>query len=425
LHTFLRFFALLLAAITVAVGVTFISLRPTELKVAVPESNTLDTKVFRLASETLRTQRASVRLEMVSVANTKVALEQLEAGKVHLAVVRSDAALQGRAHTVMILRREAAIIVSPKVGKFQKVTDLPGTTIGVAREGPVDASLIGPVLDYYGLSKDKTKFVPVAADDVSNVFKMKKADAIIVVGAVTSKQVSDVIADAGRSIKGAIQFLDIEEADAIAKRIPALESIEVEQGAFGGRPPRPAESFNTLGFSLRLVATPKVTADTVTDLIRQLYLIRQNLSAAIQGAGLMETPDVEEMTAFLIHPGVRAYVNGEQRSWFDKYGDYLYVAMFLGGGLGSVAAGTFGWMRGRRLCDPTEPIRNIEAVLNKVRDAQTRDELDAAESEADAVFRKALDMGAKGELQAGGLASFDMAMTELRSRMAARRAALG
>ena len=139
----------------------------------------------------------------------------------------------------------------------------------------------------------------------------------------------------------------------------------------------------------------------------------------------METPDVEEMTAFLIHPGVRAYVNGEQRSWFDKYGDYLYVAMFLGGGLGSVAAGTFGWMRGRRLCDPTEPIRNIEAVLNKVRDAQTRDELDAAESEADAVFRKALDMGAKGELQAGGLASFDMAMTELRSRMAARRAALG
>ena len=101
--------------------------------------------------------------------------------------------------------------------------------------------------------------------------------------------------------------------------------IEIEQGAFGGRPPRPAESFNTLGYSIRLVTDTKTDSDSIAELARQLFLIRQNLSVAVPGAGLMETPDVDEASAFLMHPGVRAYVNGEQRTWFDRYNDYIYL----------------------------------------------------------------------------------------------------
>ena len=244
------------------------------------------------------------------------------------------------------------------------------------------------------------------------------------VGSIISKQVSDVVSDAARGVKGAINFIDIEEADAIAKRIPALELIEVEQGAFGGRPPRPVESFNTLGYSIRLVATPKVQNDDMAELVRQLYLIRQNLNAAIPGAGLMEAPDLDEATPFLIHPGVRAYVNGEQRNFFERYSDYLYLALFIGSGLGSVVAGAFGLMGGRR-DEPAVPVGRVEAMLDTVRDAKSRDELDAAEREADAVFRSVFSAGAAGKLSEAGIASVSMAMTELRARIAARRAALG
>ena len=167
---------------------------------------------------------------------------------------------------------------------------------------------------------------------------------------------SDVVAEAARATKGAISFIEIEEADAIAKRIPALEKLEVEQGAFGGRPPRPAESFETLAFSVRLVTSPKSDVDKIAELVRQLYLIRQNISAAVTGAGLMETPDLDEPTPFLIHPGMRAYVNGDQRNLFDRYSDYIYLGAFLISGLGSVVAGMFGYLvaaamtTGRRRC---------------------------------------------------------------------------
>jgi TRAP-type uncharacterized transport system substrate-binding protein len=424
LRIFLTACALLLAAVALAAGIVHFALRPTELKVAVPATDPVDQRIFGLAADLLRSQRAPVRIEMVPVESIKAAMDALENRTVHLAVARSDAAMQGRTHTVMIMRREVAVLVAPKTGKMQKVTDLANATIGVTRDGPLDGSLLAPVLDYYGLARDKTKYISLKADDVADSFRLKKIDAMIVVGPVTSKQVGEAVADAARGLKGAIQFIDIGEADAIVKRLPALESIEIEQGTFGGRPPRPAESFNTLGYSIRLVATPKIDTDTVAELMRQLYLLRQNLAAAVPGAGLMEAPDTDEMTAFLIHPGVRAYVNGEQKSWFDRYSDWIYLGLFLASGVGSVIAGMFSVMRGKGKADPVEPARRIEAMLDRVRTAASTDELRALEAEADAVFRVVFGMGVAGDIQPAGIASFDMALRELRSRIVARRQAL-
>jgi len=425
LRIFLVFCAILLAAVTIAIGASYFALRPNEFKVAVPATDPIDQRVFGLAADSLRTQRAPVRLEVVPVEKSKDAMDALEADKVNLAIVRSDSALIGRTHTVMIMRREAAVIVAPKVGKVQKIADLQNATIGVTREGPLDGSLLAPVLDYYGITRDKTRYIAVQGDGIADAFRQKKIDAMIAVGPVTAKQMGEAVADAARGIRGALQFIEIEEADAIVKRIPALESIEIEQGAFGGRPPRPAESFNTLGYSIRLVTNTKTDADSIAELARQLFLIRQNLSAAIPGAGLMETPDVEEATAFLVHPGVRAYVNGEQRSWFDKYNDYIYVGLLLGSGVGSVAAGLFGWMRsGSSQVRPPVPHQRIDLVFDAVRDARTQEQLDAAEREADEVFRSVFALGVNGKLSGEAIASFNLALGELRSRIAARRAAL-
>jgi hypothetical protein len=325
----------------------------------------------------------------------------------------------------MIMRREAAVIVAPKAGKVHKIADLQNATIGVTREGPLDGSLLAPVLDYYGITRDKARNIALQGDDIAMAFRQKKIDAMIAVGPVTSKQMGEAIADAARGIKGAIQFIEIEEADAIVKRIPALESVEIEQGAFGGRPPRPAESFNTLGYSIRLVTNTRTDTDSIAELARQLFLIRQNLSAAIPGAGLMETPDVDEATAYLIHPGVRAYVNGEQRTWFDRYNDYIYLGLFLGSGVGSVAAGMYGLMRGGKRRGPQQvPRQRIEAALDAVRDARTSEQLDAAEREADEIFRSVFALGVEGKLSGDAIASFNLATSELRSRIAARRSAL-
>ena len=423
LRSFLVTCAAVLAVVAALLGVVHFGLRPNEFRIAIPAADALDQRVFGSAAEMLRSQRAGVRIEVVSVESAKAALDQLEAGKVKLAVVRSDAAMQGKAQTVLIMRREAAVLVAAKNGKLKKVTDLPNAMIGFTRDATMDGSLLWPVFDYYGIPRDKAKHVEVAPDEVANAIRLKKVDAIVVVGSLVSKQVADTVSEAARGAKGAIDFIDIEEADAIAKRIPALESIEVEQGAFGGRPPRPAESFNTLAFSIRLVATQKVASDDMAELVKQLYLIRQTINAVIPGAGLMEAPDLDEATPYLIHPGVRAYVNGDQKTVFDRYSDWIYFGAFIMSGLGSVAAGLFGWMGGKREDGPAVQQRRVEAALDAVGEAPA-EELARLEREADEIFRSVFAHGARDELSAASVASFEMALRELRSRIAARRTAL-
>jgi len=424
LRAFLGTAAIVLAVLAAVAGVVHFAVRPTFLKVAVSTGNTLDQRVFGQAGEMLLSAHAPVRIEVVVVENGKTAVEQLEAGKVQLAVLRSDAALQGSAATVLIMRREAAVLIAPKTGKFQKVTDLPNTMLGITRDGPVDSGLLGPVLDYYGVDREKMKYLALPTDEIANALRQKKVDAVLVVGPIASKQVSDLIAETVRGTKGTIQFIEIEEADAIAKRVPALEKIEIEQGAFGGRPPRPPESFNTLAFSVRLVASPKADSDKIAELVKQLYLIRQNISAAVPGAGLMETPDVDEATPFLIHPGTRAYANGEQKNLLDRYSDWIYLGAFIMSGLGSVAVGLFGWLGGRRNGDRAAPLRKLQDLLAAARAAPDPRTLDQLERNADEIFDSVYARGIKDEISASALAAFNLGLAELRRAIAARRTAL-
>ncbi|TMI98733.1 MAG: hypothetical protein E6G97_25250 [Alphaproteobacteria bacterium] len=424
MRAFLGTAAIVLAVLAAIAGIVHVAVRPAAFKVAVSAGNTLDQRVFGQAGDMLLSARAPVRIEVVVVESGKAALEQLGAGKVQLAVLRSDAALQGQAETVLIMRREAAVLVAPKTGKFQKVTDLPNAMLGVTRDGPVDTGLLGPVLDYYGVDREKMKYLVLPIDEIANALRQKKVDAVLLVGPVASKHVGDLLAETVRGTKGAIQFVEIEEADAIAKRVPALEKIEIEQGAFGGRPPRPPESFNTIAFSVRLVATPKSDPDRIAELVKQLYLIRQNISAAVPGAGLMETPDVDEATPFLIHPGTRAYVNGEQKNLIDRYSDWIYLGAFIMSGLGSVVAGLFGWLGGRRNGETVAPLRRLQNLLAAARDAPDTQTLDQLERNADEIFDSVYERGIKDDLSASALAAFNVGVTELRRIITARRAAL-
>lgn len=416
--------AVALAAFAAVAGVVHFALRPASYKVAVPAGNTLDQRVFGQAAEMLRNMRTPVRIEVVTVENGNTAIEQLDAGKVQLAVLRSDAALHGEAQTVLIMRREAAVMITPKTGKMQKVTDLANGMLGVARDGPIDGTLLGPVLEYYGVARDKAKYMSLPTGEIANALRQKKVDAVLAVGPVASRQVSDIVAEVARATKGAINFIEIEEADAIAKRIPALEKLEIEQGAFGGHPPRPAESFETLAFSVRLVATPKSDSDKIAELVKQLYLVRQNVSAAVPGAGLMETPDLDEPTPFLIHPGTRAYVNGDQKNLLDRYSDWIYLGAFFMSGLGSVVVAIFGYFGTSRSGDGRAPLRKLQELVAAARIAPDAATLDQLQQDGDATFDAVYARGIKDELSASAVASFNLGLSELRRSIEARRAAL-
>jgi hypothetical protein len=69
-------------------------------------------------------------------------------------------------------------------------------------------------------------------------------------------------------------FIEIDQADAIAKREPAFDSTNIEAGMFSGNPPAPADNLKTLGFPEYLVARKTSRHDSITTLAQLIYSSR-------------------------------------------------------------------------------------------------------------------------------------------------------
>jgi TRAP-type uncharacterized transport system substrate-binding protein len=326
------------AVVAAAIGVAYVLNRPTRFRVAIAGSDAYDLRLFGAASDILRTARAPIRWQIFNVEDAAAATKAVDERKVDLAVVRSDAIVHGTLQTVLILREEAGVLMAPKTGKVQKPADIAGATVGVVREGPAAPGVLQPVLDFYGIPGGTLKMVPLRPGEIAQALQQRRVDAIVTVGPPSSKFIAEAIAEAARSARGGLQFIDLKEADAIAKRAPALASVEIDAGTFGGRPPRPAESVTTIGYSNRLVSHPKKDNDAVAELTRQMMTIRQSLNQIVAGADLMRAPTPRRSPCSWSIRGP-CHSSGEQKSFLEKYSDLIYLGLFVGSGLGSVAAG--------------------------------------------------------------------------------------
>ena len=412
LRTILIVCAVALGVVALALGAGYVVSLPVTLKLAVPNYDTASRKLFEAAAEQFRAQRQPLRLEIVSASNPATALAAVEQGRADLAVARAEEVLRAKVQTALIVRQEAAVIMAAKNSKVKKFADIVGANVGVIREGPASGSALKAVLDYYQMDPGKLKITPLPPGDVGSALRAGRIDVLIAVGNPTSKAVADVVADANSSAKGGIRFLPVEAADAIAKRVPELDSIEFKQGLFGGRPPQPPEEIAAVGYSIRLVANERMSADRMSDLLRQLLAIRQSLGAVLPGAGLVKLPGKDDETTFVIHPGVLSYGDGEQKTFFDRYNDWIYIAMMVASGIGSAIVGLFGWFDTQRRRRAMSRVFEIERLIERVKEADNVDALDDLARQIDELFGQALRQAVDGTMDQAGLETFKLALNE-------------
>ena len=413
-----------LGGVAMALAAGYVASLPVTLKLQVPTYDIASRKLFDAAAEHFKAKRLPIRIEVTSAPSSAAALTALDKGETDLAVARAEDLIKTKAQTALILREEGAVIMAPKTGKVKKFGDIIGANLGVVREGPASTGSFQALMNYYALDPGKIKPVLLQATDVGAALRDRKIDALIVVGNPNSKYVADVVLDASRNARGGIKFLDIEAAEAIAKRVPELDSIEIKQGLFGGTPPLPTEEIKTVGYTIRLAASEKLADDRVGELIRQMINVRQNLGAVAPGASRIKTPDKDDETTFVIHPGVMNYGDGEVKTFFDRYGDWLYIGLFLASGVGSAFAGAFSWFNTKHRARTLARVHEIEKLAEAASVAKSAEELDDIEKQVQSVFAFALDQAIHENLDEANLNTFKFALDEARNRIERRRLAL-
>jgi TRAP-type uncharacterized transport system substrate-binding protein len=476
-HTWLVFiFGALVLGGLIAAGVYYTQERE-HLRVA---AGPLDARFVGVLSDQIVNERRNLHLQLIPTDSVQAAAQAMTKGDADLAILPSDLADTLNWPVVAILRENVvALIVPPPVkakpeesatkpgkagkaakggdksaksgkgskadksakaaksddsadsgddsdssdSKFGKVTDLAGKRIGIVTGNEATRGLLELLLSHYGVPLDKETITEIAPKDVADAVKNNKIDALLVAGPATGSAISDVIAAATQN-GVAPNFIAIDQADGIAKRRPVFDSISIDAGTFGGRPPAPSDDLKTLSFGEYLVARRSMSSSTIATLAKTIYTSRQAIATAMPGEIKIEAPKTDKDADIVTHPGALAYLTDSTQTFFDKYGDDIFYGLLIFPIFGSALAGVASYLRRDTR---TKRLRLLQRVLDMVRRAhaaQTLEALEQLQLDADNLVIAIIHLSEHEEFEETVRMSFAFALDQLRFAIAARRIAI-
>ncbi len=421
-----------LAIVGALTGGYYFAMRPVPLKIAVGPPNSDDVRVVQTLTQAFSQNHSYVRLRPVQTEGATESASALADGRVDLAIIRGDLEVPKNAQAVATLRKNVAVLWVPPPGKgkgkksgakITKIAQLSGRKVGVVGRTPANINLLKVILQQYGVDPSKVEIVQFPVNEAAEAIRNQKADVYLAAGPVNSKITAEAIAVSTKD-GGTPTFLAIDSAEAIAQNHAAYEAAEIPAGAFGGSPDRPDDEVKTISFNHHIVARKGVSESVIAAFTRQLFAARQQLLTDFPLAAKIETPDTDKDAAIPVHPGAAAFVDGEEKTFLDRYSDYIWWGLMALSAMGSVGAWFAGYLKKDERNNNSSLRERLLDMIATARRSESPEELDQMQAEADDILRDTLHCYEHGTIEEGALTAFNIALEQFHNAVADRKALL-
>jgi TRAP transporter TAXI family solute receptor len=407
----------------------FYGLQPATLRIAVGPPGSDNGKLIQAIAQAFARERHFVRLQPVVTDGAADSAAALGQAKVDLAVIRTDLNVPKDAQSVAIFRKNLVVLWVPNRlssktprsdSSVKKIENLTGRRVGIIGENQANVDLLKRVLTESGVAPEKVEILQFGSSEIGETLRNQKIDAFMAVGPIDGRITLDAIASTTRA-GSSPTFLSIDAAEMVALKYPVYESSKIPVSALGANPSRPDRDVITLGVNHLIVARNAVSDTTVTAFTKQLFAIRHSLQSDLPGVTQIETPDTDKAAAIPAHPGAAAYIDGTERSFLDRYSDFMWLGFMVLSGLASGGA----WLRSYlRRCELTHNVSLRNRLLDMIAAAREREsieELDEMQKEADEFLRDMLNRFENGTLAEETLSAFNIALDQFHHAVADRK----
>src|SRR5712672_1152668 len=418
-----------------AAGALYFALRPVTLRIAVGPPGSDDQKLIGALAQTFTHDGSSVRLAPITTEGATESIALLAASKADLAVARGDLPLPANAESVAILRKNVVVLWAPSglppkgskkspAPKIKGIDDLAGHRVGVIGRTQANVTLLRVILTESGVNPEKVAITQFATNQIAELTRDAALDAFMAVGPLDSKITTEAIAATAKA-RGEPKFLPIDVSEVIAQKHPLYESEEIAGSIFSASPARPEDKVETVSVN-HLIIAPKALSDTaVGAFARQLFTVRQQVARELPSASKIEKPDTDKDAALPAHQGAAAYIDGNERTFLEKYSDYMWGAILILSGLGSAGAWLrHHWKRDEREIYETHRDSLLELIA-KARQAETPEALAAMQTETDQILHEALDCYDDGAIEESDLSVIGLALEQFHHAVTDRRMTIG
>jgi len=280
------------------------------------------------------------------------------------------------------------------------------------------------ILTESGVNPEKVAVTQFATNQIAELTRDAALDAFMAVGPLDSKITTEASAATAKA-RGEPKFLPIDVSEVIAQKHPLYEAEEIPGSTFGSSPARPDDKIDTVSVN-HLIVAPKSLSDTaVGTFTRQLFAVRQTVAREVPSASKIEKPDTDKDAALPAHQGAAAYIDGTERTFLEKYSDYLWGGILVLSGFGSAGAWLRQYLKRDEKQHSTLHRDNLLAMISKVRQAESSEELTAMQSEVDGLLRETLESYDDGAIEEGDLSAIGLVLEQFHHAVADQRVAIG
>jgi TRAP transporter TAXI family solute receptor len=418
-----------------AVGIWQFALKPATLRIAVGPAGSNDQKLVQALAQAFAQEGSPVRLVPVATEGVAESIALLESSKADLAVARGDLKMPTDATSVAILRKNVVVLWSPSglaakgskkepAAKVKGIDGLTGKRVGVIGRTPANVALLRVILTESGVDPEKVTVVQFGIGQIADMVRDMSLDAFMAVGPLDSKVTTDAIAATARA-RGEPKFLPIDVSEAIAQKHPLYEAEEIPGSTFSASPARPDDKIDTVSVNHLLIARKSLSESAVGAFTRQLFAVRSALARDLPSAARIEKPDTDKDAALPAHPGAAAYIDGTERTFLEKYSDFLWGGILLLSGLGSAGAWLRHYLKHNERDQNSRQRERLLQTIAEVRQADSAEDLARMQGEVDAILRETLVAYDDGAIEAGDLAAISLVLDQFHHAVADRRVAIG
>jgi hypothetical protein len=245
-------------------------------------------------------------------------------------------------------------------------------------------------------------------------------DAVFLVTTPGTEDAQRLVKTASALLGEGATIVPLRAAEIIARTLPDLSEMTLPPNALGLFP---EEEVKTMGVSYRLVAAGTLDRAIVSHLTELLFRMRAAVAEREPAINLMQPPDNDTaMTARLPnHRGTIDYLNREQVTFMTRYGDWIWLGLFAGGGVTSL----FGWlaqMLARKRREAIDGVLDrLLRILSEARQSNSADKLNDLALEIDGLLASAIHFARHHTTNTHTMGSLIVALDGARAAVADRR----
>ena len=196
----------------------------------------------------------------------------------------------------------------------------------------------------------------------------------------------------------------------------AADAVVAEIKALGGKASTARSARQTEDARFWLITGPQ----SYYPIARQLVAAKKMTVG--ESARFMALVSVAVADAYIaVHPGAAAFVDGEEKTFLDRYGDYIWWGLMGLSAMGSAGAWFAGFLKKDERSNNSTLRERLLEMLAAARRCDSTEELDRMQSEADDILRDTLQCFEHGAIEEGALTAFNIALEQFHNAVADRQ----